>query len=435
MRHLLIGSGAAALAAAEAIRRAEPAARLTLVTEEPHGFYSRPGLAYLLTGAVPAAQLQVRTRAEVEALGIERVTDRATLIRPDAQRVVLASGRELPYDRLLLATGARSITPDFPGASLPGIHLLDGLDQTMEILRQARRRTRAVVVGGGSTALEMVEGLHARGVETHYFLRGERFWSRTLDPEESALVEARLAAAGIRLHHRTEVARALERRGRLGGVQTTTGAIVPCELLCVATGVRPRTELARASGIAVDRGVLVDQYLETSAPGIHAAGDVAQVRDAGGGPAVLDTLWASAINQGRTAGENMAGARTAYRRPVPLNVTCLAGLVTTVMGDVGGEADPDLITITRGQSEGWHLGHGPASVTGHQGPSRIRLCLSERELTGAVVMGDQSLAGTVQQLIAERIDITPIRAELLRHPERLGPTLTRFADSLRGRVA
>ncbi len=434
-RHVLVGSGAAALAAAEAIRAAQPGAVITLVTEEPHGFYSRPGLAYFLTGAVPERQLQIRTPAELASLHLDRIHDSATLIRPELHRLRLTSGREVPYDRLLVATGARSLPLDVPGNSLAGIHLLDGLDQAREMVRSARRRKKAVVIGGGSTALEIVEGLHTRGVETHYFLRGERFWSRTLDRDESSLIEARLTAAGIRLHRHTEVARALGRDGRVVAVETTAGAVVPCDLLCVATGVRPRTDLAGVSGLAIDRGVVVNRFLETSAPDVYAAGDVAQVAEGPGSSGALDTLWASACAEGQVAGRNMTGERIAYRRPVPLNVTCLAGLVTTVMGDVGGRDDPDLRTITRGQSECWNVGAGPLHIADRGGRGRIRLCLADKEITGAVVMGDQALAQPLFELVSERTDISSIRHELLQHPDRLVDTLRRFTARKRGQAA
>lgn len=434
-RYVLVGSGAASLAAAEEIRRAEPSARITVIAKESAGFYSRPGLAYLLTGAVPESQLELRTRGELTALRLERITDRATLIHPELQRVQLAGGREVGYDRLLLATGARSLAPDFAGATLEGVHRLDSLDQAMALVRAARRRRRAIVVGGGSTALELVDGLRARRVETHYFLRGERYWARTLAPEESALVEARLIAAGVRLHRHTTIARAVGRSGRLTAVETTGGQLLPCDLLAVATGIAPRIELAQASGIAVDRGILVTSHLETSEPGIFAAGDVAQVSERPGAPPVLDALWASAISQGKVAASNMLGQRMAWRRQVPMNVTCLGGLVTTVMGDVGGEADPDLVTITRGQSERWHLGRGATTVAESATGGRIRLVLSDRAITGAVIMGEQTLTEPVRRLIASGTDIGAIRQALIDDPAHLTATLLAFAAAHTGRAA
>lgn len=435
MRHVLLGTGAASLAAAEALRREDPAATITVIGREPDGFYSRPGLAYLLTGALPEYQLQLRTRDELSALRLERVTDRAVQIRPEVSRIVLAGGRSVPYDRLLLATGARSLEPGFPGGTLEGVFRLDGLDQARRLVRAARRRRRAIVVGGGSTAMELVEGLHARGAETHYFLRGDRYWARTLAPEESALVEGRLTRAGVRLHHRTAIARALGQNGRLIAVETSDGRVFPCDVLCVATGVAPRIELAKASGLAVDRGVLVTSHLETSEPGIYAAGDVAQVTERPGAAALLDTLWSSAIEQGRIAAGNMLGAPVAYRRTVPVNVTRLAGLVTTVIGDVGGEADPDLTTITRGQSDRWHVGRGAESITERGTGGRIRLVLSERRIIGGIVMGDQALAEPIRRLILDGTDISAIRPQLLADPAHLTATLLGFASTAEGRAA
>jgi hypothetical protein len=126
------------------------------------------------------------------------------------------------------------------------------------------------------------------------------------------------------------------------------------------------------------------------------------------------------------AGLNMSGRQVAYRKAVPLNVTRLAGLVTTVVGDVGGGEDPDLVTITRGQSEAWHIGSRALSVADHRGGGRIRILLGERRILGAVVMGDQTLSEPLHRLIADEADITPIRAVLLEHPEVMPATLLQF---------
>lgn len=434
-RYVLVGSGVAALSAAESIRAADPGASITLVSEEAHPFYSRPGLAYLLAGAVPERQLQLRSDAESAVLRLERLTERAVELRPAEHQVVLGSGRRLAYDRLLLATGARSIPADFPGADLAGVLSLDGLDDTRRLIAAAKRHRRAVVVGGGSTALEIAEGLHARGVETWYFLRGERYWTKALDPAESELVERRLESAGIKLRRRTEITRALGAEGKVIAVETRTGAILPCDLVCVATGVRPRLELARTGALSVDRGVVVDEYLGTSAPDVFAAGDVAQAYDPAAGHAVLDTLWSSAVAQGAVAGLNMSGRKTPYRKLVALNVTCLAGLVMTVVGDVGGEDDPDLVTITRGQSEAWHLGATSMSVVDQHGEGRIRLRLGERTILGALVLGSQTLSEPLHRLVADRVDITPIRLTLVEHPEVLPSTLLRFYQDRGGHAA
>ncbi len=435
-RHLILGSGIAGLAAAESIRRFDSSARLTMVTEEPHPFYSRPGLAYLLSGAVPDRQLRIRAERDVDALHLDRVVARVERVLPDRHQVILADGRVLAYDRLLLATGAASIAPEFPGADLPGVVRLDGLDDARKILKLARRGAKAIVVGGGSTALELVEGFHARGLGTQYFLRGRRYWAKVLDPVESGIIEERLDAAGIRVHRHTEIARAIPRRGVLGAVETAAGETFRCDILAVATGVRPRVGLAREAGLAVDRGILVNEFLATSDVDIYAAGDAAQAYDAAAARSLLDTLWSSAEAQGAQAGLNMVGRHVAYHKRIAFNVTCLAGLITTVIGDVGGdEEDPDLLTISRGQSEAWSGGRTAWSLMDRRGADRVRIRLDERTIVGAVVLGNQAMSEPLAQLITERVDITPIREALLRHPESmLGQLRSFYAEWERGRL-
>lgn len=424
-RYVVVGTGIAGLSACEALRERDPSAAVTLVGEEPHPFYSRPGLAYLLTGSVPEPRLYVRTPREVAELGVERIHARAASVDTDAHTLALEDGRTLPYDRLLLATGALSIPPEFPGAELRGVMQLDGLDQARRMIEAARKRRIAVVVGGGSTALEIVEGLHARGMRVHYFLRGDRYWSKVLDPVESAIVEERLEEEGVVIHRRTEVRAALGANGRLAGVETMAGERLPCDVLAVAVGIRPRMELARQAGIETDRGVTVRPTLESSAPDVFAAGDVAQVMDPETGRAELDALWNSALAMGRAAGLNMAGAGRPYRKHVPMNVTRVAGLVATVIGGVGGGKDPDLRTISRGGSESWDARGPSTTVQERHGTDRVRVLLGERTVQGALVMGSQVLSHPLARLVADRADISPIRAQCIADP---GTALRRLLD-------
>jgi len=428
--HVLVGSGIAALSAAEAIRGADAAARITLVSDETGPFYSRPGLAYLLTGAIPERQLSIRSKAEVSALSIKRISARAEQLWPARHELRLSDDSILGYDRLLIATGAASIAPVFPGADLDGVVLLDGVDQARDFVGRAKKAQSAVVIGGGSTAIELAEGLQARGVQAHYFLRGDRYWSRVLDAEESALVEAGLARTGVAVHRRTEVVRVLGRNGRVVAVETSHGDTLKCQLVAVAIGVRPRVTLADEAGLEVDRGIVVSERMESSAADVFAAGDVAQAFDPALGRAVLDTLWSAAAEQGRVAGLNMAGRPTVFHRHVALNVTQLGDLVTTVIGEVGGSEDPDLITITRGQSEAWSGATEGTTLVRHDATDRIRIHINDRTILGAVIMGDQALSLPLTRLIANRVDITPIRDTLIERPEMLASTLLDFWHSL-----
>lgn len=413
-RYVIIGSGVAGIAAAESIRTEDAAAQIELLSAEKSGYYSRPGLAYYLTGEVNEKQLFPFNNQDFDALGTSPRIALAHKILPEQHLVETKDGEHLAYDRLLIATGARAASASLPGANLEGVVKLDNLNDARKILRLARKRRTAVVVGGGITALELVEGLVARGVKTHYFLRRDRYWHNVLDEIESRIVESRLEEHGVQIHYHTELDEILPgRNGEVGGVRTKKGEVIRCNMVAIAIGIRPRIKLAQESGLQVERGILVDQYLQTSAEDIFAAGDVAQVYDPLTGKSVLDSLWGPARQQGSIAGLNMTGANMVYSKPVAFNVTRLAGLTTTIIGTVGRGQDEDLVGIARGDSETWR--QLPDSIVAQQDfdVNRIRLMLGENTILGAIVMGDQTLSRPLLNLVSDQVDIKEIKSNLL----------------------
>jgi len=423
-RYVIVGSGIAGLAAAETVRQHDASAEITLLAEEPHSFYSRPGLAYMLTGTVPEKQLFPRSQADLRKLRLNWIRVPAARLYPEPHQVILSNSQHLTFDRLLLATGSTAVTPDFPGGDLAGIVKLDNLDDARHILKLARRGRTAVVIGGGITALEMVEGLNARGMRVHYFLRGDRYWSNVLDETESRIVEGRLKAQGVIVHYHTQIGQAVGEHGALASVETTAGEHIPCHVLGVAIGVRPRMELAQLARLKVERGILVDESMQTSAPDIFAAGDVAQVYDPRSKRATLDTLWSTAMRQGQAAGANMAGVQTPYVKGFALNVTRLAGLTTTIIGGIGSGRDEDLLTLARGDSEAWRIPSEAWVVTERHEINRVRLLVDENTIVGALVMGDQTLSRPLQDLIEHRIDISPVREAIKADPATIGLLLS-----------
>jgi NADPH-dependent 2,4-dienoyl-CoA reductase/sulfur reductase-like enzyme len=262
-------------------------------------------------------------------------------------------------------------------------------------------------------------------VTTHYLLRKDRYWSNVLDAAESALVESRLEGEGIRLHRQADLAAVVGKRGRVRAVELKDGRRLEAGMVAVAIGIQPRIELAQAARLTCDRGVWTDEYMRTSDPDIYAAGDVAEVYDPASGRRVLDSLWSIAIEQGRTAGANMAGAGEPYPRGVPFNVTRIGGLTTTLIGAVGnGREDGDLVALARGDSESWRQQADAFTVESEADVSRVRLLVGERTLLGAVVMGDQKLSRPLQDLICEQVDILPVRQRLLSSPKELPDLVT-----------
>ena len=179
----------------------------------------------------------------------------------------------------------------------------------------------------------------------------------------------------------------------------------------------------------------MNEYLQTSAPDVFAAGDVAQVFDPFSGKSVLDTLWGVAVAQGRVAGRNMAGQVTPYRKSVPFNVTRLAGLTTTIIGTVGRGRDEDLLGIARGDSETWRQLPDALVAQNAFDVNRLRILVGERTLLGAIVMGDQTLSLPLHHLVTHQADITPIRDHLLQPSARLGDLIAGFWTDWRERHA
>ncbi len=414
LRYVLIGGGVASVAAAEAIRSIGHEGDVLIISDDAFGYYSRPGLAYFLTGEVTEQNLYPFTDQDFRKLKIRRMLGRVVRIYPNDHSLRLHDGGLISYDRLLIAIGAEAARMDVPGKDLEGVVKLDNLEDARRILKQTRKARSAVVVGGGITALEIVEGLQARRVKVHYFLRGDRYWSNVLDETESRIVEHRLKEEGVTIHYHTELAEILGKKGRVIGVRTKDGRQIPCEMVGIAIGIRPRKELAEASGIRVDRGILVDEYMRTNAPDVFAAGDVAQVFDPFTGKYVLDSLWDPAREQGQTAGLNMCGRQKPYHKLVAFNVTRLAHLTTTIIGMVGRGDDVDVVGIVRGDSETWRQLPDVIAAQSDFEVNRLRILVGEKTLLGAVVMGDQTLSRPLHHLVAKQVDITPIRQRLIQ---------------------
>ncbi len=428
-RYVIIGAGAAGVAAAEAIRSRDTAGEILMLCAEPDGFYSRPGLAYYLNGEIPEKQLHPFHSQDFARLNITLRKDPVIALDPEGHTARLASGKTITYDKALIATGASARSPrDVPGTRLEGVVKLDNLSDARQIIKLVRWRKRAVVVGGGITALEIVEGLLARGVKVHYFLRGERYWGSVLDEQESRIVEHRLQEEGVQIHYHTELAEIMEKRGRVAGVRTKKGETIKCGIVGIAIGVQPNIKVAVDAGLETDRGILVNPYLQTSHPDVYAAGDVTQVVYPDRGKQRLNVLWWVARREGHIAGLNMTGHKTYYHPDVPFNVTRLAGLTTTIIGSVGrgSEHDDDLLGIARGDSETWR--ELPDAIVAQRGfdVNRMRLMIGEKHLLGALVMGDQTLSQPLHHLVTNKVDITPIRERLLMPQAPIGEILAEF---------
>jgi len=431
MKHVIIGTGVAGIAAVEAIRSVDKSSEITLIGDDPHGYYSRPGLAYYLSGEISDPALFPKHPEDFKKMRIQFLQGSVKRIFRAEQYVEVKGQSNVPYDRLLLALGSLSMPLDVPGSKLDGVVKLDHLRDAHWIIKQARRGKTAAVVGGGITALELVEGLMAQGMKVHYLLRGDRYWSNVLDYQESKIIENRLKDEGVKLHYRSEILEITERHNRVNSVRLKNGESLSCDLLAYAIGVQPQTHLAKQSGLEVDRGILVNEYLQTSDPYIFAAGDLAQVYDPLSKRSVIESLWSPARDQGTAAGLNMAGHRKIYIKSTPFNITRLAGLTTTIIGAVGQGRDEDLFGIARGDSETWRqLPDTMVAQTGFE-VNRLRIMVGGHTLIGAVIMGDQTLSAPLEKIISNKVNISSIREDLLSPKAKISDVIAEFWSKFR----
>ncbi|MBL1098275.1 NAD(P)/FAD-dependent oxidoreductase [Streptomyces coffeae] len=289
-RVVIVGGGMAGtrlaqqLAAAPPVRGAEPV-EVTLIGEEPHPAYNRVLLAEVLAGryapeviALPAPAAAVRRLSGVRAVRIDR----------DTARVLCDDGRGVPYDTLVLATGSNPVLPPLRGLFAPdghelpdGVHAFRTMDDCLALGSAVRPGARAVVIGGGLLGVSAARALAERGAQVVLAHQGEHLMERQLDPGASRLLRDHVAALGVEVHTECRV-RGLRTRPSAGGgrvvsaVELADGYALEAELTVLACGVRPRVGLARAAGLEVARGIVVDDELRTSDPRIHAIGDCAE---------------------------------------------------------------------------------------------------------------------------------------------------------------
>lgn len=438
IRYVIVGNGAAGVTAAETIRLNDPLGEITIVGAEPYPMYSRPGLAYVFLNEIPQQQVMARQPEWYQQMRLNLLFGTAVSLDVNQQSVRLADGRILPYDRLLIATGARATPPPYAGSDLKGVHYLDTLDGAKELMRQAKRRRRAVVVGGGITALEMTEGLAHHGVDTHYCLRRDRLWGKVFNDTEAKILEKRIRQHHVTIHYNTEVVEIMgDRRGRVRAVRLKNGEEFKCNLVGMAIGVRPLLDLVKETPIETDRAILVDETMQSSARNVYAAGDCAQVYDPWVKKHMLDILWPSAVAEGYAAGLNMSGQRQVYKKGAPFNACLLFGLHISTMGQINprrDEDDPDPEIhqyLSRGSSEVWYTyPRHYASAWVEDGDNTLRLVLDGDYLVGALLVGEQTTADSLRYIIENRINFREAHPDLSIGGLALKRSLRRFWSDL-----
>jgi NADPH-dependent 2,4-dienoyl-CoA reductase/sulfur reductase-like enzyme/nitrite reductase/ring-hydroxylating ferredoxin subunit len=308
-RIVIIGGGAAGFAAAEMLRRQDYRGSIVMLSNDAAAPVDRPNLSKdFLAGSAPEDWLPLRPDSFYADAAIDlRLNTEVASIDTTARSVVLSGGATVPYDRLLLATGAEPVRLPIPGAGQPHVHVLRSLADCRAIIEAAKGARRAIVIGGSFIGLEAAAALRAREIEVHVVCLEQRPMERLLGPAMGDFVRALHEQHGVIFHLGDTVTAIDSQRATL-----KTGVVLEAELVVVGVGVLPRLALAEQAGLALDRGISVNACLETSVAGIYAAGDIARWPDPHSKGNIRVEHWVVAERQGQTAARNMLGQREPF---------------------------------------------------------------------------------------------------------------------------
>lgn len=387
MNYVIIGNSAAAVGTISGIREIDPNGKITVISDEKYHTYSRPLISYWLQGKVTDKNIYYRDPDFYEKNGVETVFGKkVTKINTENKSVVLDDGISVPYDKLMVATGSKPFVPPMNGLDRVHYHTFMSYDSVKAIRSEIKPNMKVLIIGAGLIGLKAAEALSAYHAQITVVDMADRILPSILDVRAGVKMQKHIEKQGVRFILGTSADELTEHSAKL-----KNGVTVDFDMLIIAVGVRPNTELVSDAGGKVERGIVTDNTQKTTLNDVYAAGDCTVSHDASSDSDKILALLPNAYMQGEVAGRNMAGRENYYVNAIPMNAIGFFGLHIITAGSYDGEEWID-------ETENTYK----------------KLVFRDNTLKGYILMGDVKRAGIYTSMIKERIDLGEVDIDLLK---------------------
>ena len=394
MRYVIIGGGAAGVAAAQALRRLDINPQITIISGEDRVGYYRPLIPHLISDKFPEDRFN-RAAGLLADLNAEIVNPAKAQSVDTRKKIVKLPQKDIPYDRLLLATGSQAIVPTIKGLKAEEVFTLRSYSDGIKLAQAAKAGMQAVIIGGGRVGIKAALALCEAGLKVTVVEMLGHILPQQFDAAAAAIVTPALEAKGIQLQTGWQV-KEVTHRGKKKNVILDNGQEFPCDLIVAAVGVKPNLELAQLMGVGTDRGIIVNSNLQTSIPDVFAAGDTVQLIDVATGQSFVSGTWTNAVDMGNCAASNMAGVPQKYAGSMSIyNAVEIAGIPTISVGAI------------HGQSPQYEV-HGQRWDNIYH-----KFVFQGNRLVGMLLITDIEKAGIYKTLIREGADVSQIKGKII----------------------
>jgi NAD(P)H-nitrite reductase large subunit len=401
-KYAIIGGSVGGIGAVEAIRGVDPIGDITVISDEAFPQYSRPMIAEFLCEDTTLEKMKYRNDQLWENYNVQALTGkRAVSLNLIDKYVTLEGEDKIDFDKLLIATGGKPFVPKIDGIEKDGVFTFTTLSDAKRIMKEIRSARRALIVGGGLIGVSIAEALNKCGVKGIIVELKDRILNLILDETASEIVEKVIEKAGVTIITGQTVKQIVGRShndGVVGGVVLTNGTEMVCDLVIIAIGVVPRTEIVLGTKVKVNRGIVVDRFMCTNVPDVYACGDVAEAYDFVMDESRLLPLWPIAYQGGKVAGYNMAGKKTEYPGGMAMNALKYFDTPIISVGITNPTVDDSYeIIVEQDLERGLYK----------------KIVLKNGIIIGMIFIGNIERAGIISHLIKNRVNVESFKHKLL----------------------